>query len=437
MEKQLLDLNDSPSLTIETLMDKNAFIRKMFDIDIIYYRLFLTALGSRSQYLEGIHILKFSQLQEINELCNIHTSISAAVEAYVKRYVKELAEHNGITDRSNLVRFGLDDDVIMSIAYASLIKDSTEFLLKQFTFTLNSFDKFKEYAEKDNNFLLVWKDGKPDKCCRLARYLTIQNIRMNKAVIQYIIPLSKNIGSKCFNNVGLHKTHRTLYPDIKWGELGGKLLKELGLVEELNCKGIYTSDNISSLLGNFGILLTILKDIIKDYREFLAKEYIVPKNIITEHVDTIYSNDDIMNCMDTIDYDICKTVDNLQFLSRNINIVDFTCDKRFRYNYDEIVKSFSYISKIFTLISKLLTIISIDNNKMHSDINNHPEIILSFIKEYLKFVNMKDPHIMIDYYYSTNTSHTLEGIYSFIDKLCIGDDHKKYLKTIDQYSMAE
>jgi tagatose-1,6-bisphosphate aldolase non-catalytic subunit AgaZ/GatZ len=74
---------------------------------------------------------------------------------------------------------------------------------------------------------------------------------------------------------------------------------------------------------------------------------------------------------------------------------------------------------------------------MHSDINNHPEIILSFIKEYLKFVNMKDPQIMIDYYYSTNTNHTLERIYSFIDKLCIGDDHKKYLKSINQYSMAE
>jgi adenylosuccinate lyase len=349
----------------------------------------------------------------------------------IEYFLKEKFFQSGWGKWSEFIHFGLTSQDINNTAIPLSIKDA---LINVY------FPILYELRETLAAFADEWKDipmlarthGQPASPTRLGKEIDVFVSRLD-GQIKYFgqIPYSAKFGGA----TGNFNAHKVAYPDIDWISFANNFVnEELGLQRSDPTTQIDHYDNLAALFDNMRRINVILIDMARDIWAYISIEYFRQKikkgeigsSAMPHKVNPI----DFENGEGNLGYAnaIFEHLSMKLPISRlQRDLTDSTVSRNIGVPIGHSVLAFNSLLKG---LNKLI----VNNEKIHSDLDNNWAVVSEAIQTILRREGYPKPYEALLDLTRTNQKITSESITNFIDNLELSFEIKEELKAITPFN---
>jgi adenylosuccinate lyase len=349
----------------------------------------------------------------------------------IEYFLKEKFFQSGWGKWSEFIHFGLTSQDINNTAIPLSIKDA---LINVY------FPILYELRETLAAFADEWKDipmlarthGQPASPTRLGKEIDVFVSRLD-GQIKYFgqIPYSAKFGGA----TGNFNAHKVAYPDIDWISFANNFVnEELGLQRSDPTTQIDHYDNLAALFDNMRRINVILIDMARDIWSYISIEYFRQKikkgeigsSAMPHKVNPI----DFENGEGNLGYAnaIFEHLSMKLPISRlQRDLTDSTVSRNIGVPIGHSVLAFNSLLKG---LNKLI----VNNEKIHSDLENNWAVVSEAIQTILRREGYPKPYEALLELTRTNQKITSESITNFIDNLELSFEIKEELKAITPFN---
>lgn len=360
------------------------------------------------------NLIECEKIKGIERKCNHDVK---AVEYYLAERFKEL----GIYNHSNYIHFGLTSQDInnTSITYSLKQYIENEYIPRV--------EKILDDIYEKASF---WKDvtmmsrthGQPAVPTTMGKEIQVFHYRISKQLS--LLKDTKYYG-KFGGAVGNLNAHYLAYPDIDWHtELKVFLEESFSLIREKYTTQIDNYENLATLFDNIRRINTIMVDMCRDIWQYISMEY-----FNQEFLDGEVGSSTMPQKINPIDFEnaegnlmIANTL--LDFLSNKLPISRLQRDLTDSTVLRNLGSVFGHVEIAYTSFIKGLGKIVINPIKLHSDLNDHIEIITEGIQTLLRREGRLDAYDIIKEFSRNNEKMSYDELHKFIQHLDICEKTK-------------
>lgn len=195
-----------------------------------------------------------------------------AIEYYLR---EKCNAHPTLKRLSSFIHFGCTSEDINNLAYALMIKNARDQVIKpQFNKIISTLDQFANNTA--HCAMLSRTHGQPATPTTLGKEFKNFSVRLS-IHMQYLMNIP--ISGKCNGAVGNYNAHIVAYPEINWLEISKNFVESLGLQWNAYTTQIEPHDFLSQFFNALTVCNTILIDFCRDSWGYIALDYFLLRKI--------------------------------------------------------------------------------------------------------------------------------------------------------------
>jgi adenylosuccinate lyase len=369
-----------------------------------------------NELIDNFNIDSANNVKEIESKTNHDVK---SVEYYLK---EKFQAHPELAQISHFIHFGCTSEDINNIAYALMIKNAKENILLPTLDLIIS--NLRDMAHKQADVSMLSRThGQPATPTTLGKEIANFVYRLDKYQKQL-----KNISvdGKINGAVGNFNAHMTAYPTVDWESCSSKLIKNLGLTENLYTTQIEPHDNLADIFYIVSHINTILIDCSRDIWAYISLGYFTQK-INSEEV----GSSTMPHKVNPIDFENAEGnlgIANamLTHMSLKLPISRMQRDLTDSTVLRNVGAAFSYSLIAYKSIIKGLEKLSVNKVKITEDLENNYEILSEAIQTVMKKNGVFDAYEQLKKL-TRGKKLDKDTLHEFVSELKIPDQEKKIL----------
>tara|TARA_B110001454_G_scaffold74999_1_gene72552 strand:+ start:3281 stop:4648 length:1368 start_codon:yes stop_codon:yes gene_type:complete len=380
-----------------------------------------------SSYLSDL-INNFSEKDAL-EIKKIEKKTNHDVKA-VEYYLKDkFSKSTKLTKYLEFIHFACTSEDINNLAYSLMIRDSSQYLLKNIIINIERKlrKKSKSYA---NIPMLSRTHGQNASPTTMGKEIanTLARLRKVKKSIESI-----KLSGKINGAVGNYNAHLVAYPDVDWLKISNQFVSSLGLAWNPYTTQVEPKDDIAELFLNYVRLNNILIDYSRDVWGYISLGY------FSQHLKKGEVGSSTMpHKVNPIDFENAEGnlgISNafLTHISNTVVISRWQRDLSDSTVMRNISGCFGHMTIALKSLEKGIDKLQINKIKIKDDLDNSWEILTEAIQTVLRKNLIPDGYeLMKDL--SRGKSINQEDLKDLIDKLAISEEDKNILNKLNPSS---
>ena len=380
-----------------------------------------------SSYLSDL-INNFSEKDAL-EIKKIEKKTNHDVKA-AEYYLKDkFSKSTKLTKYLEFIHFACTSEDINNLAYSLMIRDSSQYLLKNIIINIERKlrKKSKSYA---NIPMLSRTHGQNASPTTMGKEIanTLARLRKVKKSIESI-----KLSGKINGAVGNYNAHLVAYPDVDWLKISNQFVSSLGLAWNPYTTQVEPKDDIAELFLNYVRLNNILIDYSRDVWGYISLGY------FSQHLKKGEVGSSTMpHKVNPIDFENAEGnlgISNafLTHISNTVVISRWQRDLSDSTVMRNISGCFGHMTIALKSLEKGIDKLQINKIKIKDDLDNSWEILTEAIQTVLRKNLIPDGYeLMKDL--SRGKSINQEDLKDLIDKLAISEEDKSILNKLNPSS---
>jgi adenylosuccinate lyase len=349
----------------------------------------------------------------------------------VEYFIKEKLFKTSLKDSIEWIHFALTSEDTNNIAYALILSDSVENIMKPTIIEIIS--ELNILSERYKKLpMLARTHGQPASPTTFGKEIDVFIYRLKRGINHL---LEQKILVKLSGATGNYNAHVIAYPNVNWVKFSKKFIESFNknrtfkLELNLITTQIESHDSYIELFDHFKRLNNILIDFNQDIWRYISDNWVIQKPKAEE-----IGSSTMPHKINPIDFENSEGSLGLanalfEFFARKLPISRLQrdlSDSTVKRNFG-VAFGYSYLAYIQLLNG--LSKISVNKEKIKEDLNNHPEIISEAIQTILRREGEKMPYEKLKEL-TRGKKITLSDIHKFIDTLKVSEKIKKELRKI-------
>lgn len=349
----------------------------------------------------------------------------------VEYFIKEKLVKTSLKNSLEWVHFAITSEDTNNIAYALILSDSVERVMKPAIERIISYLNILAKKYKDLP-MLARTHGQPASPTTFGKEMKVFAARLDR-ILDHL--LGQKILVKLNGASGNYNAHVAAYPEVDWQKFGEKFVAGLNkkrlIPLEFNqiTTQIEPHDSYVEIFDRLKRMNNMLIDLNQDMWRYISDSWIVQKTKEGE-----VGSSTMPHKVNPIDFE--NSEGNLglanalfEFFARKLpvsrlqrDLSDSTVERAFGTAFGH-----SYLA--YTSLLRGLSKISVNEIKIREDLKNHPEVITEAIQTILRREGVAMPYEKLKEL-TRGKQVTLEDIHKFIGTLAVSEKIKKELKKI-------
>ena len=350
----------------------------------------------------------------------------------VEYYMKDKLNNTSLKDILEWIHFGLTSEDINNIAYALMLRDGTELLIKKLQEIIKEINKLAKQNAKLP--MLARTHGQSASPTTFGKEMKVFANRLDRGLDHLF---GQNILAKLNGATGNYNAHYVAYPKIDWLKFSKNFITSLNKLEpktlqlepNLITTQIEPHDSYIELFDRFKRMNTMLIDFNQDMWRYISDEWIIQRPIegtvgsstMPHKINPIkFENSEGNLGMANAMFEFFARKLPISRLQRDLS--DSTVQRNFGTAY-----AHSYIAYEYLL--KGLSVISVNDKRVKEVLENHVEVIAEAIQTILRREGEAFPYEKLKAL--TRGKHvTIREFKEFIAELPVSEKVKKELNDI-------
>ena len=343
-----------------------------------------------------------------------------ATENFIRKRIRK----RDITDKDNMVHFGLTSEDVNNLSYSLILKEALEIIVKKIN---NIIKELKSLIKKTKDLeMLARTHGQPASPTTLGKELTNFLVRIKN----HLETLSNfKLPGKVSGATGNYNSFQVAYPDIDWIQLTKNFVNSLNLKFSAYNTQIMPHDQISILLRTIKSLNLVIIDLNSDLWDYISREYFKLRTKENE-----VGSSTMPHKVNPIDFEnsegnlkmgnslLTNLSDELQVSRLQRDLTDSTMRRNYGVPLAHSILGYKSLNRG---IQKLEP----NKEKIINDLEAHPEIITEAIQTILRREGDSKAYEKMKKF-TRNKERSLEEIKNFIKELEIPNNVKEELLKI-------
>ena len=363
---------------------------------------------------------------EIKKIEKITNHDVKAVEYFIKKKFKQL----NLLKYQEFIHFGLTSQDINNTASPLLLMDALNLCL---------YPELDQLIKKLYQLSIKWKHismlarthGQPASPTKMGKEIKVFKVRLEEQLNQLKkIPHSGKFGGA----TGNMNAHYASYPKINWHKFAKDFLKNIKLKRSYPTTQIEHYDNLAAQLDTIKRINTILIDFSRDIWMYISMSYFNQKTKKNE-----VGSSAMPHKINPIDFEnaegnlgLANSI--LTHLSEKLPISRLQRDLSDSTVMRNIGVPFAHSIISYKAIIKGLEKLTINDNKIHADLNNDWGILAEAIQTILRREGVKKPYELLKKVTRNNKTINEVAITQFINDLKVSNRVKKELKKLTPFN---
>jgi adenylosuccinate lyase len=350
----------------------------------------------------------------------------------VEYYMKDKLSNTSLKDVLEWIHFGLTSEDTNNLAYALMLRDGTELLIKKLQEIIKEINKLaKKHAKLP---MLARTHGQPASPTTFGKEMKVFANRLDRGLDHLF---GQGILAKLNGATGNYNAHYVAYPKIDWLKFSKNFIMSLNKLEprtlqlepNLITTQIEPHDSYIELFDRFKRMNNMLIDFNQDMWRYISDEWIIQKPI-----EGTVGSSTMPHKINPIKFE--NSEGNLgmantmfEFFARKLPISRLQRDLSDSTVQRNFGTAFAHSFIAYEYLLKGLGKISVNENKVREILNNHVEVIAEAIQTILRREGETFPYEKLKEL--TRGKHVAENDFKkFIKDLPVGDKIKKELYNI-------
>ncbi len=350
----------------------------------------------------------------------------------VEYFIKEKLRDTSLRDVLEWIHFGLTSEDTINLAYALMLRDGTDLLLKHLELVTGELNRL---AEMHSNLpMLARTHGQSASPTTFGKEFKVFAFRLERQMNHL---KNQEILCKLNGATGNYNAHLVAFPEIDWTKFSENFVTQLNKLEpktlhleaNLLTTQIESHDSCVEIFDNLKRINTILIGMDQDIWRYISDEWIVQKaqegtvgsSTMPHKINPIkFENSEGNLGMANTLFEFFARKLPISRLQRDLS--DSTVSRNFGTAFAHSLIAYEYLLKG-------LSTISVNEIKVKEELNNHPEIIAEAIQTILRREGVAMPYEKLKEL-TRGKKVTLSDIHNFIDTLEVSNEIKKELLKI-------
>ena len=344
----------------------------------------------------------------------------------IEYYLREKCEaHPTLNRLSPFIHFGCTSEDINNLAYALMLKDARDHVIKpHLTKLISALDTFAKNTAHCP--MLSRTHGQPATPTTLGKEFKNFAVRLQR---QFNALMATPISGKCNGAVGNYNAHCVAFPEIDWPTLSKKFVESLGLEWNAYTTQLEPHDCLAQFFNALTVCNTILIDFSRDCWGYIALDYF----LLQKNKDEVGSST-MPHKINPIDFENAEGNLGLStalatHLAQKLPISRWQRDLTDSTVLRNIGSVLGYAVIAYASLSKGMTKLIPNTEKIKSDLNQHWEILAEPIQTVMRCYGITDAYEQLKNK-TRGEAITEKQLMAFIDSLAIPDDAKKRLRAL-------
>lgn len=290
----------------------------------------------------------------------------------VEYFVREKLKEEKLAELIPFVHFGLTSEDVNNLAYARLIKKSTDQLAEKL---VQVAERLITLAKENANLpMLARTHGQPATPTTLGKEFAVFLSRMVDQ-LEKIEEAREKLTGKLAGATGNMNAHLDSYPNIDWISFSREFVRDLGLKPNQAVTQIEPRDNMASLFQAISRVNNVLVDLSRDCWAYVSREYFSQKQKESE-----VGSSTMPQKVNPIDFEngegnLRKANSDLEFLADYL-----TTSRAQRDLSDSTVRrnvgvAFAHALIGYKSVKKGLDKVEPNREVLRNDLADHPEVL--------------------------------------------------------------
>lgn len=308
-----------------------------------------------------------------------------AIEYYLK---EKFSAHKTLKKQSELLHFACTSEDINNLAYGLMIQSALSNLLSPAL--KKTLTQLRQLASKYSNIpMLARTHGQPATPTTLGKEFINFHYRLKRQLKQLT---ETEILGKMNGAVGNYNAHIIAYPNIDWPKLSKRFVQKLGLTFNPYTTQIEPHDYIAELSHHLIRINTIFTDLSRDIWHYISLSYFSLKKKENE-----VGSSTMPHKVNPIDFENCEGNCGLanalfHFFAEKLPISRLQRDLSDSTVMRNIGTAFAYEMIALTSLQKGLNKLEPDRATIHSDLNQHWEILAEAAQTIMRKYHIPHPY---------------------------------------------
>ncbi|MFP4468132.1 MAG: adenylosuccinate lyase [Bacteroidales bacterium] len=348
----------------------------------------------------------------------------------VEYFIKQRFEDYGYGPYKEFVHFGLTSQDINNTAVPLSLKEALDTIMYPVLDELLSL-----LAKLANDWLyvpmLAHTHGQPASPTTVGKEMMVFHERL---AIQLQELKSLPIPAKFGGATGNFNAHHVAYPDTNWVNFGNKFTNSFGLQRSRVTTQIDHYDRLSAIFDAFKRICTILIDLDRDCWTYISMDYFKQKIVAGE-----VGSSAMPHKVNPIDFENAEgnagiATALLEHLSRKLPVSRLQRDLSDSTVLRNIGVPLAHILIALKSSIKGLGKISLNEDKLHQELENNMTVVAEAIQTVLRTVGYPNPYEALKSLTRKNTTITKEDLEIFIDGLDIPEEIRDKLRKVTPFN---
>lgn len=345
-----------------------------------------------------------------------------AVEYWLREQMTKL----GLEQWHEMVHFALTSEDINNLAYALMVREARDLAIMPTLTEIGSALQEMALREADTA-MLARTHGQPATPTTIGKEIAVFVSRLRRAHSNLA---QVSITGKLNGATGTYAAHMAANPNMDWMTFGRAFVRSLDLEPVQLTTQIEPHDSLAEVFDALKRINTILIDLSQDAWRYISDGYLVQAPKAGE-----VGSSTMPHKVNPIDFEnaegnlgLANAI--LEFLSRKLPVSRLQRDLSDSTVLRNVGVAFGHSLFAYRRLLKGLGKVSVDQARLLSDLQAHPEVLAEAIQTVLRRENYPEPYEVLKGLTRGKKEITLESLYAFIDTLDIGDEIKAELKAL-------
>ena len=354
--------------------------------------------NSEKKLIRSLYNLTEKEAQIISDIDNKGYKNIKATDHDVKAveyFMKDKLSKTSLKDVIEYIHFGLTSEDTNNIAYALMLRDGTELLIKKLQEIITEINKLAQIHK--NTPMLARTHGQPASPTTFGKEMKVYASRLNRGLDHLF---GQKILAKLNGATGNYNAHFVAYPKIDWLKFSKNFITNLNklapntlqIEPNLITTQIEPHDSYIEIFDNVRRINTILIDFNQDMWRYISDEWIIQKLVggtvgsstMPHKINPIkFENSEGNLGMANSMFEFFARKLPISRLQRDLS--DSTVQRNFGVAFAHSLIAYEYLLKG-------LSKISINKEKIHSVLENHTEVIAEAIQTILRREGVEFPY---------------------------------------------
>ena len=364
---------------------------------------------------EKFNAVSYKKIKEIE------TTTNHDVKA-VEYFIKEKLSKTSLKDSLEWVHFALTSEDVNNIAYALLISDSLNQVIKpKIKKIIAEIDRL---AKKYKNLpMLARTHGQPASPTTFGKEMRVFAARLEKRLKELE---DAKIEAKLNGATGNWNAHVAAYPKVNWPKFSQEFLRKLNLVPNLVTTQIECHDSWIVVFDILRQINTILIDFNQDIWRYISDEWVGQKSKAGEVGSSTMPHKINPIFFENSEGNLGLANALFEFFARKLPISRLQRDLSDSTVQRNIGVAFAHSLVAYEYLLTGLSRIDVNKKKMVQALAEHPEVITEAIQTILRREGVKMPYEKLKEL-TRGREVKLDDIHAFIKKLAVSDKVKREL----------